>query len=64
MDRKSNRDTLEDRVRRELADSIDEELEMEIDDDRMDGLVAEATERAGEGGGLHVEHVGAAGAMF
>ena len=32
-----------------MLDGFDEELEMEIDDDRMDALVAEATERAGEG---------------
>ena len=37
------------RIHAEMLDSIDEELEMEIDDDRMDALVAEATERAGEG---------------
>jgi len=37
------------RMHAEMLDSIDEELEMEIDDDRMDALVAEATERAGEG---------------
>lgn len=37
------------RIHAEMLDSIDEELEMEIDDDRMDALVAEATERPGEG---------------
>lgn len=38
MDRKSNRDTLEDRVRRELADSIDEELELELGDELLSHL--------------------------
>ena len=31
--------SLQDRIKREMADSFDEELEMEIDDDRMDALV-------------------------
>src|ERR687888_391636 len=35
---------LEQRVRREMADSFDEELEMEIDDDRLDQLLADAAE--------------------
>jgi polyphosphate kinase len=34
----------EQRVRREMADSFDEELEMEIDDDRLDQLLADAAE--------------------
>ncbi len=34
------------RVHAEMMDSFDEELEMEIDDDRMDKLVAEVTTRA------------------
>ena len=38
MDRKSNRETLEDRVRRELADSIDEELELELGDELLSHL--------------------------
>jgi polyphosphate kinase 2 (PPK2 family) len=35
---------LEQRVRAEMADSFDEELEMEIDDDRLDQLLADAAE--------------------
>ena len=35
------REALQRRVRAEMADSFDEELEMEIDDDRLDKLVAE-----------------------
>jgi polyphosphate kinase len=35
---------LEQRVRQEMADSFDEELEMEIDDDRLDQLLADAAE--------------------
>ena len=35
---------LEQRVREEMADSFDEELEMEIDDDRLDQLLADAAE--------------------
>ena len=38
MDRDLDRDTLEDRVRRELADSIDEELELELGDDLLSRL--------------------------
>ena len=34
----------DDRIRAEMLDSFDEELEMEIDDDRMNELVSEATE--------------------
>jgi polyphosphate kinase len=34
----------EQRVREEMADSFDEELEMEIDDDRLDQLLADAAE--------------------
>jgi polyphosphate kinase 2 len=36
---------LDSRVRSELIDSFDEELEMEIDDDRLDKLIAEFTNR-------------------
>jgi polyphosphate kinase len=36
---------LESRVRSDLIDSFDEELEMEIDDDRLDKLIAEITDR-------------------
>src|SRR5262249_7396329 len=36
---------LDSRVRSELVDSFDEELEMEIDDDRLDKLIAEFTDR-------------------
>jgi polyphosphate kinase len=35
---------LDERVRQEMADSFDEELEMEIDDDRLDSLLADAAE--------------------
>src|SRR5499427_7358328 len=35
---------LDQRVRDEMADSFDEELEMEIDDDRLDQLLADAAE--------------------
>jgi polyphosphate kinase len=35
---------LEQRVRQEMADSFDEELEMEIDDERLDQLLADAAE--------------------
>ena len=42
--------TLQQRVERELADDIDEEFEMEMDDDRLDKLLAEADDhQAGEG---------------
>jgi len=36
--------TLEQRVQDEMADSFDEELEMEIDDDRLDKLLADASD--------------------
>ncbi|MCX7242089.1 MAG: polyphosphate kinase 2 [Burkholderiales bacterium] len=36
------------RLHAEMLDSFDEELEMEIDDDRMNDLIAEATNRASE----------------
>jgi len=36
--------TLEQRVQDEMADSFDEELEMEIDDDRLDRLLADASD--------------------
>jgi len=35
---------LEERVRQDMVDSFDEELEMEIDDDRLDKLLADAAE--------------------
>ena len=41
MSADAKREDLEHRVRAEMADSFDEELEMEIDDDRLDKLVAE-----------------------
>jgi polyphosphate kinase 2 len=34
----------DERVRQEIADSLDEELEMEIDDDRLDKLLADAAD--------------------
>jgi polyphosphate kinase len=42
---KLNGDALRQRVNQELEDSFDEELEMEIDDDRLDKLLAEMAER-------------------
>ena len=42
-DKSSERQEFERRVHAEMLDSLDEELEMEIDDDRMNELVAEAT---------------------
>ena len=41
----------ENRIRAEMLDSFDEELEMEIDDDRMNELVKEAT-KSGDPRGL------------
>ena len=35
---------LHDRVTADLADSLDEELEMELDDDRLDKLLAETAD--------------------
>jgi len=43
-DRSDQEALLERRVRQEMADSFDEELEMEIDDDRLDRLLADAAE--------------------
>lgn len=40
------RQAFERRLHEDMLDSIDEELEMEIDDDRMDELIREATESA------------------
>jgi polyphosphate kinase 2 len=36
-----------DRIRRELADGFDEELEMELDDDRLDRMLADMSEHPG-----------------
>jgi len=44
MNRSTKRTSLDERVREELADSFDEELEMEIDDDRLDKLLADIAE--------------------
>lgn len=41
------------RARAEMIDSLDEELEMEIDDDRMNGLVAEVMQPETAGDGLN-----------
>ena len=38
------RDSLRRRIDRELADNLDEELEMELDDDRLDNLLAGTSE--------------------
>jgi polyphosphate kinase len=43
-DRTTKRTSLDERVREELADSFDEELELEIDDERLDQLLADAAE--------------------
>jgi polyphosphate kinase 2 len=48
-DKSKERLEYERQIHAEMLDSFDEELEMEIDDDRMDALVAEATKPAGEG---------------
>ena len=42
---KLNGDALRQRVNQDMEDSFDEELEMEIDDDRLDKLLAEMAER-------------------
>ncbi len=42
----------ESRIHAEMLDSFDEELEMEIDDDRMNDLIAEATAAASESSDL------------
>ena len=44
--RKSDHDALRGRVRRDRIDVFDEELEMELDDERLAGLVADASDRA------------------
>jgi polyphosphate kinase len=44
IDRSAKRASLDERVREELADSFDEELELEIDDERLDQLLADAAE--------------------
>lgn len=43
-DKNKDRSEYERRIHGEMLDSFDEEIEMEIDDDRMNHLVAEATE--------------------
>jgi polyphosphate kinase 2 len=43
-DRTTKRTSLDERVREELAESFDEELELEIDDERLDQLLADAAE--------------------
>src|SRR5579863_343942 len=44
--RKSDNDALRGRVRRDRIDVFDEELEMELDDERLAGLVADASDRS------------------
>jgi polyphosphate kinase len=44
IDRSTKPTSLDERVREELTDSFDEELELEIDDDRLDQLLADAAE--------------------
>lgn len=41
------------RIHAEMLDSFDEEIEMEIDDDRMNDLISEATAAAGESSDLN-----------
>ena len=43
-ERASKATALDERMREEMADSFDEELELEIDDDRLDQLLADASE--------------------
>jgi polyphosphate kinase len=43
-ERPTTETALQQRIRQEMADSFDEELEMEIDDDRLDQLLADAAE--------------------
>ena len=43
-DRSTKAASLDQRVREEMADSFDEELELEIDDERLDKLLADAAE--------------------
>ena len=38
-----------DRIRAEIADSFDEELEMQLEDDRLDELVAEGMDEPAVG---------------
>jgi hypothetical protein len=40
----TNGRSVQDRIERELADSFDEELEMEIDDDRLAKLLAQTVD--------------------
>jgi polyphosphate kinase 2 len=47
-DNNNGRSDYERRIHAEMLDSFDEELEMEIDDDRMNELIAEATTAASE----------------
>jgi len=44
IDRSIKGTSLDDRVREEMADSFDEELEMEIDDERLNKLLADAAQ--------------------
>ena len=48
MARKS--ETLRQRVEFDLADSLDEEYEMELDDDRLDKLLSETADHRSEDG--------------
>jgi polyphosphate kinase 2 len=51
-DKSEDRQEYERRIYSELLDSFDEELEMEIDDDRMNALVAEAMNPSGDAANL------------
>src|SRR5215471_10540450 len=50
MSRKKKASNIRERVAADLADSLDEEYEMELDDDRLDRLLADATD--------HLKHDG------
>ena len=56
MNKDTERDALLRRVRAEMADSFDEELEMEIDEDRLDKLVAELGGHQDAAGGIERAH--------
>ena len=48
-DKMKKQQDYERRIHAEMVDSFDEELEMEIDDDRMNALIADATNPASDG---------------
>ena len=46
MNTERDRQSLQDRVHEEMIDSVDEELELEIDDDRLAGLLDRVTDQS------------------